>query len=609
VVAHLAENSRPLTVRCIAARSFQTAAGAARGCEDACLLVLPFGAATGDAGDLVRTVAAGLGPQATLITLGEPAELAHAQAALEGRLRYQLWIAIQRAPVLEHPERAALPRQHFGALVHTRYPGSLRHATLRVGYSYCPACDRTTKDYGGKKHTYHPYGTLLSDVWRDLEVDPAGDLAPVIERFADLLGVEPYRELRVIDCRSEFDSPQRRKGREEEKEAERKLTRGAVDTHLLAPGFSQSDLCDLCDFAVNPIRSALLHADCLAGLRALPGASVDFAFADPPYNVRKRYAGYADDRAISEYFAWCDAWLAELARVLRPGRTLAVLNLPLWGIRHFLHLETLLQYQNWIAWDALSYPVRRVMPAHYGLTCFSKGAARPLPGLEARADRLPMDQQALRPAGAGYCLRAGCIARRAARGEPDGGPPTDLWGDIHRLKHNSRRVDHPCQLPPLLMRRLIALFTQPGEVVLDCFNGSGTTTLAAAQLGRRYLGIEASEEYHRLAEARHRELAEGLDPFRKVDRPLTAKNSPVARLPRQKYTVSKKTLQLEVRRVAAQLGRLPSRSDVERLGRYPIEYYDRYFASWGEARAAARAPGMSERRAEGFGVQAKLFPD
>src|SRR5947209_4223263 len=84
--------------------------------------------------------------------------------------------------------------------------------------------------------------------------------------------------------------------------------------------------------------------------------------------------------------------------------------------------------------------------------------------------------------------RACCVAARGARGEDAAGPLTDLWGDVHRLKHNSRRVNHPCQLPPLLMRRLIALFTVPGELVLDPFNGAGTTTLAATQLGRRYLG-------------------------------------------------------------------------------------------------------------------------
>src|SRR5205823_9229618 len=123
------------------------------------------------------------------------------------------------------------------------------------------------------------------------------------------------------------------------------------------------------------------------------------------------------------------------------------------------------------------------------------------------------------------------------------------------------------------------------------------------------IGIELSEEYHQLAETRHREFAQGLDPFRKADRPLTTKNSPVPRLPRQTYPVSKKTLQIEVRRVAAAIGRLPSREDIERHGRYPIEYYDRYFASWGEARAAARASGMSEHRPAGGCAQLPLFPE
>jgi site-specific DNA-methyltransferase (adenine-specific) len=60
--------------------------------------------------------------------------------------------------------------------------------------------------------------------------------------------------------------------------------------------------------------------------------------------------------------------------------------------------------------------------------------------------------------------------------------------------------------------------------------------------------------------------------------------------------VPKKTLQLEVRRIARQLGRLPSRAEVERLGEYPIRYYDEYFLSWAEACAAARHNGMSEHR-------------
>ena len=146
------------------------------------------------------------------------------------------------------------------------------------------------------------------------------------------------------------------------------------------------------------------------------------------------------------------------------------------------------------------------------------------------------------------------------------------------------------------MYRLISLYTKPEETVLDCFNGAGTTTLTAHQLNRKYIGIEKEETYHELTQSRHEEIKQGLDPFRKVERLLTAKNSPVPRMPKQKYVVPKKTLQLEVRRVAQKLHRLPTRDELARHGKYPIDYYDRYFVSWGEVCAAARTTGMTEDR-------------
>jgi DNA modification methylase len=348
-------------------------------------------------------------------------------------------------------------------------------------------------------------------------------------------------------------------------------------------------------------KSGLFNGDCLAELRQLPDNSIDFAFADPPYNLKKEYRGYADDLSIRDYFTWCDAWISEVARVLRPGCTFALLNIPLWAIRHFLHMESILEFQNWIAWDALSFPVRMIMPAHYAILSFSKGESRPLPGLTERAGNVDLPNgslasKTLAPLGEGYCLRWPCVSKRLRTGVNDRDVLSDVWWDIHRLKHNSRRVDHPCQLPPQLLYRLIALFTEPGEIVLDCFNGAGTTTLAAHQLGRRYVGIELDSQYHQLAVERHREIDEGLDPFRKEERELTAKNSPVARLKKQRYEVPKKTLQLEVRRVAQLLGRLPTRADMIEHGQYPIRYYDEYFISWGEVCAAARTTGMSETR-------------
>lgn len=577
-MAHSSEKSSRLSVKEVTISDEAAVLQHVRNFSDVCVLRLPSNTAgeynnrLQGVGDFVTSAATALSSEATLVTLGEVTDLVAVQAAMPASLRYQSWIAIK----CQHPqvvnEAASLPHHHFGALIHTRYDASLRHAKTRIAYTYCPACDKTTKDYGGKKHTYHEYGTLMSDVWRDIACDLEGDLAAVIERFADFFGIEPYKELRVIDCRA---MPSKRV---------------VINQTNHAPQSSGEH--QLSKIWVNNV----VEGDCLQQLRKLPDNSIDFAFADPPYNLSKNYTGYADDLEPTEYFRWCDEWITELARVLKPGRTCAILNIPLYAIRHFTHLETVLNFQNWIAWDALSFPVRMLMPAHYAILCFSKGIPRSLPGLTNTRQTTGLSEgrasEFLNPLDESYCLRAFCTESRAN----DRGTLTDLWWDIHRLKHNTRRVDHPCQLSPHLMYRLISLFTTPGESVLDCFNGAGTTTLAAHQLKRIYIGIEKEKAYRDLALSRHVEIDSGLDPFRKADRVLTAKNSPVRRLPKQKYEIPKKTLQLEVRRVAKELGKLPNRDELIHYSKYPIKYYDEYFVSWGEVCAAARTTGMTEDR-------------
>jgi len=480
-----------------------------------------------------------------------------------------LWVAVQTKRPFEH--EGVLARQHTALLVLTKYRNSLRHTTTRIGYTYCPSCDRSTKDYGGKKHTYNPYGTLLSDVWRDINCDPDKFPTTVTDRLRDLFGLEPYEQLHVADLRTQSVLGE---------------VRAITSRAATAGGVAELP---------PDLRSVLINGDCMEALRRIPSDSVDFCFADPPYNLQKKYDNWNDGIDIREYFEWCDRWLGELARALKPGRTLAVLNIPLWAIRHFSYLQTVLDHQGWIVWEGLSLPVRMIMPAHYSIVCFSKGPPRELPGLRNERPST-LEAESLRTLKPLYCLRQDCVRTRRLSEEADTQPIADLWWDIHRLKHNSRRVDHPCQLPPALMRRLIALFTQEGECVLDPFNGAGTTTLAAEQLNRSYIGIELSDAYNQLAARRHEELRRGLDPFAKAGRVPKAKNSNVKRLPKRHYAVPKKVLQLEVRRIAQALGRLPSREEVAANGRYPIEYYDQYFISWGEACAAARHAGMSETR-------------
>lgn len=525
---------------------------------------------------------------ATVCVLTTPADAAQLLPYLEKSLKFQLWVAVKTTDKAYPVEQGKLPQRHASLLVLTRYRGALRHNKTRIGYTYCPACRKTTKDYGGKKHTYHEYGTLMSDVWRDMECDPKQNIETVIERIRDLFSIEPYQRLTVVDLRACRElMPQ---------------TTSTVEREAQLPiQWEEQGL---------PIGSQLLQMDCMEALKTLPDNSVDFCFTDPPYNIQKKYDSWKDALELVEYFDWCDCWLSELFRVLKPGRTLAVLNIPQWAVRHYQHLSSLMKFQNWIVWEGLSLPVRMIMPAHYSILCFSKGAPRPLPGLSGALDS-SNEMEYIKPLEDFYCLRASCVSERKQHGISDTAAINDLWSDIHRLKHNSRRVEHPCQLPPMLMRRLYTLFSHPGEIILDCFDGAGTSTLVAHQMNRRFIGIELSEKYHQLAKSRHEQIRRGEDPFGKVDTVPNVKNSRVQRVTKQKYAVTKKELQLDVKRIARELGRLPTRQEVQDKSTYPIEFFDNYFISWGEVCAAARTTGMSEmpRATSEITPQLALFSD
>lgn len=581
-MAHWSENSKRLKIKYYRIEDANALFDKSHYSSDVILMVLPSGdpcdssKRLNEIRELIADMCCRLKFDSILIIVGEVVDLVDVHQGINEMMNYQHWIVIKR----ERPKTSpitSLPSFHFGALIYSVYKGGLRHTKTRIKYTYCPACKKTTKDYGGKKHTYHKYGTLISDVWRDIASDIDGNLDPLIERFADLFGIDAYKQLRVLDCRS--ISIQRHA-----------INKKVVTFREKKYNFEQKK---------RKKENFLILGDCLDELAKIESNSVDFAFADPPYNLGKKYKNYSDNLEITKYFDWCDRWISELARVLRPGRTLAILNIPLWSIRHFCYMEKILDFQNWIVWEALSFPVRMIMPSHYTILCFSKGKPRALP-LDPRSTQksltlFPMEiDNWLLPLDEGYCLRSSCVNSRHKNSCDDSGPLTDLWWDIHRLKHNTRRVDHPCQVPSKLMCRLISIFTKPAETVLDCFNGAGTSTLSAHLLGRKYIGIEVSEEYNSIAEARHSEICRGLDPFRKSNRILSSKNSPVPRLPRQQYAIPKKSLQLEVKRIAKKLGHIPDREEVITFGKYPIEYYDSYFISWGEVCAAARTTGMTE---------------
>jgi site-specific DNA-methyltransferase (adenine-specific) len=372
-------------------------------------------------------------------------------AQLPEGIHYKLWIAIQTE--FKNGSANGLKENHSALLVFTKYKGSLRHTKTRMAYTYCPACSKTTKDYGGKKHLYHEFGTLLSDVWRNISFKEGEYPAQIIDILKDLFGLKEYECLNVYDNREMYKS--------------------TLKPHVFKPFSDKINIPDNSEILYN--------GDCIRHLKSIPDNSIDFCFADPPYNIMKKYHNFDDGIDIKKYFEWCDSWLCELGRVIKPNCTVAILNIPQWCIRHFKYLSTILDYHDWIVWEGLSLPVRMIMPAHYSIICFSKGKPRNLPFSE---------EKYIKSFSNNYCLRPNCINERKKQGVNDSEYITNLWWNIHRLKHNSKRVDHPCQLPPLFMLRLISVFTNENEIVLDPFNGVGTTTLSAKMLNRKYIGIE-----------------------------------------------------------------------------------------------------------------------
>ncbi|WP_241823047.1 site-specific DNA-methyltransferase [Chloracidobacterium thermophilum] len=237
----------------------------------------------------------------------------------------------------------------------------------------------------------------------------------------------------------------------------------------------------------------VVHGDCLAVLRQLPSEIADLTFADPPFNLAKRYRSYDDQRSSEEYLGWCRRWLQELLRITKPTGSIVVHNIPRWLTHYAAFLNERADFRHWIAWEALGMPLgKTLMPRHYGILFYAR---------DKRQQKFYEIRHPHR-----RCRKCG-VLHRDYGGKKHGLHPfgplvSDVWSDLHRVKHASRRDPHPCQLPETLLERLLLMTTDAGDVVVDPFAGTGTTLVAAKKLGRRYLGIEIDAGYVAVARER-----------------------------------------------------------------------------------------------------------
>ncbi len=238
---------------------------------------------------------------------------------------------------------------------------------------------------------------------------------------------------------------------------------------------------------MNPIYETelgkLYQTDCLKALPNVPSNTVDLAFADPPFNLGKRYSSGIDDSLDeSRYIEWCESWLSEMVRVLKPGGALMHWNLPKWNLALGGFLSRNLTFRNWITVDIkYSLPISgRLYPSHYSLLYFVKG---PKPAI-FHPDRLPIS----------CCRHCGGEIKDyggyKSKMNPLGVNLSDVWTDIPPVRHQKYKRRDANALPLKLMDRIISMCTDEESIVLDPFGGSGTTYVAAELLGRKWIGME-----------------------------------------------------------------------------------------------------------------------
>lgn len=248
----------------------------------------------------------------------------------------------------------------------------------------------------------------------------------------------------------------------------------------------------------------LYQGDCAALLAALPDEAVDLTVTSPPYNIGKEYERQLD---LAEYLEWCGKWMSEIHSVTGPGGAFW-LNLGYVAVGEHGKAVPL----PYLLWDASPFYMLQEVVWHYGA------------GVAARKSLSPRNEKFLwyvkDPAS--YTFNLDEIRdpdvkypNQKKNGKlkcnPLGKNPSDVWSipkvTSGRNRSSKERTPHPAQFPSAVIDRVVKASSNPGDLVLDPFLGSGTTALVARGLGRLAVGFELRSDYLDLAVARLEQAA------------------------------------------------------------------------------------------------------
>ena len=242
----------------------------------------------------------------------------------------------------------------------------------------------------------------------------------------------------------------------------------------------------------------ILEGDCVAELSKLPSQSVDLVFADPPYNLQLEGALSRPDQSLvdavdddwdkfasfADYDQFCRAWLTECRRVLKPDGTLWVIG----SYHNIFRVGTILQDLGFWILNDIVWRKANPMPNFRGRRFTNAHETMIWASLSPKAKSYTFHYEALKA------------------GNDDLQVRSDWYFPIctghERLKDEAGRKTHPTQKPEALLARVLMSSTNPGDVVLDPFFGTGTTGAVAKKLGRHFIGIERDPIYAKAARAR-----------------------------------------------------------------------------------------------------------
>jgi site-specific DNA-methyltransferase (adenine-specific) len=250
---------------------------------------------------------------------------------------------------------------------------------------------------------------------------------------------------------------------------------------------------------LEDIENSTINQDLFEVLNYLPEAFVDLMFIDPPYNLTKSFNGRTFRQlSIAKYAEWIDSWLSKVIKVLKPDASIYICGD--WQSSAAIHqvAEKYFKVLNRITWEREKGRGAKQNWKNSSEDIFFCAISK---HYTFNVENVKLKRRVLAP----YTHSTGEPKdwQRTEIGNFRLTFPSNIWADITVPYWSMpENTDHPTQKPEKLLAKLILASSNEGDLVFDPFLGSGTTSVVAKKLGRRYVGIEIDETYCCLAEKR-----------------------------------------------------------------------------------------------------------